>query len=789
VLTDASAAFAQPEVLSRSPEGAYADVPPLRPPGMSASDIDSQDGRRIAWVREKWEGQDNLLRARDRQVEENVRMLCGQQWTLWSNLLGQFVDLTQLYTDEERRWRLLPVLNRLLLWFMLTHARMTENPPVITFQAGSDRKDAQLAETMDVIWKYVWRQAGMLDVIDHVVSHLIPGGRAYWKTRVDPNVGEMKTFSGPAVLQLLYADGQPATDPTGQPIHRVVQDAPYAADGQPAVQWVTDGTGERIVPRAAPFKAREGGIVVDPISCLEVRGQWGSTPWPAKRWHMHRAYLTPEEVYQLHGVWIKPEIVGVDAENVGALQRLLMGAGFFGAAGGWQDATDALPQDARVAGYVDVMEYWEKPCDFPGMQESDGQPGGRLSIVTRSRVLYDGPRYAAFKYTSPIRAVDFVKLPGRPHGTSPQEMLNGPQRSYNRLAKQVLAHTDLVSNPIKILDRETGLQEGQVKSKPGLTLTATLRPGVRPVEYVSPPPLGSDVYKGLDLLRIEMNELGNISGAEGRAPTPDPSGELVKELRFNSDRFIGPTMRRFVTEIARWAEDVQAIIPVLWDRNKVITIAGEDGVAQTVTVLPEMFVEGTVHVVPDVESMLPEGRGERQARVLQFYQLGLYGPPGTPEAVGRFFDLGNYPNMNRAMRPGGVDFTTAEQENGEFVAGQTLSPPVLPWYDHAVHITVHEKFMKSREFLKLAPVVQQAFAMHRQAHMAAAAQAAASQLAGRADVAQQLAPPQPGELPGAQGPQPDQGPPVAPGPPPIGPTAVGGLRTIPRIGPTANIGG
>jgi hypothetical protein len=146
-------------------------------------------------VRQRWSSQDALLAQRDRQIEENVRMLAGRQWEVFSPQLGRFVDISIYMSEKERAFRQRPVVNRLLYWFMLTHARLTENPPVVSFQPSTaDRKDSLLAEVMDVVFKTLWQQAGMLEVIDRMMTWLIPAGTAYLKSRID--------FQGGSEVQL-----------------------------------------------------------------------------------------------------------------------------------------------------------------------------------------------------------------------------------------------------------------------------------------------------------------------------------------------------------------------------------------------------------------------------------------------------------------------------------------------------------------------------------------------------------------------------------------------------------
>jgi hypothetical protein len=176
----------------------YRSWPPLRSDAFSP---DEGDQRRVEWAWRLWKSQDLLLASRDRQIEENIRMIAGRQWSVWSRLLGRFIDVNELLSQSERLWRQRPVFNHLLDWFLLSHARLTENPPIITFQPSTpDRSDSEVAEIMDVIKKSLWEDVGMLEVVDRLVQILIPSGSAHLISRVDPMQGEVVEFRGPAVV-------------------------------------------------------------------------------------------------------------------------------------------------------------------------------------------------------------------------------------------------------------------------------------------------------------------------------------------------------------------------------------------------------------------------------------------------------------------------------------------------------------------------------------------------------------------------------------------------------------
>ncbi len=368
---------------------------------------------------------------------------------------------------------------------------------------------------------------------------------------------------------------------------------------------------------------------------------------------------------------------------------------------------------------VEVFTLWHRPAPYARMDESPEEAGGRLLICTRKQVLHDSTRPVRYQSASPIRKFDFVRLPGRPAaGSTPQEAMNQPQRVFNKVAALIIEHTNLTANPIKIIDTNSGIEESMITNRPGLNLKVSRRDRIPPFEWVAPPPLSQDAYRTLEFMRQEIDDIGNLAGTEGDAPTEDASGELVKELRFNSDRFLGPTMRRAAEEFARMAEDWKVILPVIYDEEQILSYAGTDNVARTIVVQPEMFAEGAVNALADVESMLPEGRGERQKNITALYANGLFGPPGSPESIATFFELSQFPHLGRAAKFGGVHRITADQENGKLLQGVPFNEiPVFEWYNDLVHLLSHEEFMSSPEFLNVDPVIQQGFQMHRQMHV------------------------------------------------------------------------
>lgn len=664
------------------------------------------DGVLLPYLKGLWSSQDAPIRSRDRNIERNLRMLAGQHWIQYNPIAGRYFDVSEWMNETERKYRQRPVINLLLPWFLLTHARMTENPPILSWVPGPDEADAMLAEVADVLFKTVWRNAGMTSVIDRLYTWLIPAGRVYWASRVDLNKGAFKPRVARAAVPIV-ANGQPILDATGQPQTIEMDGVPLGEQWEPLAHF--DALSGQLVPLAEPVYDREGQIGVDVLPPMCVRSEWGEhVAHHEKAWHQTVGFFTPEQVYERWGVECEPDVAAVVSEN-SVIETSLFGHGFFGL----EDARMLNQGSASTAkrNLCKVYQHWQRPSmRDPRLRETPTSPGGRYTVFTDTRILVDGTRPVAFPYTSPIRCLDFVNLPGRPSGTSVQDALNTPQTTYNKRRAQLGEHATLTANPKALIDVASGIDETRWTNEPGTAHLVTRRPQVAAVEWLVPPTLGASVGEDADRSREEVEFIGSLKGTGGEPLSPDESGEARKERRYDADRYVGPTQRRAAEEFARMAEDWLALAPVIYDEERVLRDAGEDNVFRSVLVMPELFQQGKVHCVPDLESMLPESRGERQSRMYTLWKDGALGDPADPEVRARFLEQSRFPHLSRVARFGSVDAVTADQENGALILGQPV--PVLPFYDHAEHLRIHNRFRKTREFLKLDPFIRSAFDQH-----------------------------------------------------------------------------
>jgi hypothetical protein len=102
--------------------------------------------------------------------------------------------------------------------------------------------------------------------------------------------------------------------------------------------------------------------------------------------------------------------------------------------------------------------------------------------------------------------------------------------------------------------------------------------------------------------------------------------------------------------------------------------------------------------------------------------MGVWGLPGTPQANAQLLDQLNYPSLDRAARPGGVDRVTAEHNVGRLVRGDPAAAiPLFEWYAFDVHLMVLEQFGRARVRHSIDEAIQHEFVAFRELLMGAQA--------------------------------------------------------------------
>ncbi|KPK09588.1 MAG: hypothetical protein AMS20_00255 [Gemmatimonas sp. SG8_28] len=654
-----------------------------------------------------WERWEDANRAWWRQVEENVRMLSGAQYDYFIETLGESIDLSRWFLSPDERWRQSPVFNWLQHYYKLTLSKLTENLPMVTFMpATADYTDAVTARVMDPIWRYEWTQMAMPQKMFFLYGWVIAAARAVTKLRWDPDRGPLQEFRGPAIFEQLSQSGVMQ--------ERTISDAPWHKVGdnfEPNI--LKDAEGNPIVgpegePRFGdPYTTRVGDLTLDVITPTSLIVPHGPEMFWEKPWYTHKYLVPVEDIERRFNVRLEPDEISTDDDlalklaygsNYGMPDHAIYSHGL------------GSVQGEVLKGYVEVWEHW-RPC----IPSHHTQSRGRLTLVCKERtVLYDdiNPFWVDQQHENaiiPFDAFDSIPVPWRNEGAGDLEILNPIQRAFNRRMHGSLDSADFHEQPITFYN-ENALDDEQIAKLqiPGSYVAANFSVG-EPFKRFDAPGLPRGSIEMADRLQSWMQMLGSQPfGAEGMPVTPDASGELQREVRFDTDRVWGATVRYHSYVWANIAQKMAGILSACMDDQRLLSLSGQDQAPEFIMVQPEMF-QGRVNVYPNPESQVLESRQERQNRVIALVGAQLIAPDAALRVL-------NYPDVNRAIKPGGGGpaYAMAQQEHLELLVGQ-LSP-VLPEHDHMLHMAVHLEYMQTVAFRDLDPQAQQLFRTHMLFH-------------------------------------------------------------------------
>ena len=723
-----------------------------------------------------------------RQVEENVRNLAGYQYDAYIPELQEFVNLAQFFVPSDERWRRFPVFNWLTQRFFLQAiAKLTENPPVLgAMPATSDQRDAESALILDPWLKYQWHRMGMPEKLYHAYGWLLTAGQFVLKPWWDPSAGPSEAWHADAAIQIagetrVFTDAPYVLNPeTGEPEPHILK----GDDGLPAL----DGNGQ---PQFGPPHKQPLGdlnvLVIPPTAVILPYGP--EQPWE-KPWVMHEYYLTPEKVWDRFQVDCTGDVAfsGPDDSSDDLLRRMEYTSYYGNPAN--PEANIGLffgtGQPEPTEGMVRVIERWDRA--------TPEYPQGRLMISAGHTLASDtiNPYVTPTrdKVVIPFHVFPKPGLPFRQEGHMDLENLIPIARAKNRAKGGMLDASALNEQPIRLVNiNAVGDDQDDKLNQPGGILyhngTAT-----DPVKYLQPPQLPA-ALKDMDaMLTEDLESMAGISAPPSAPVSSDPSGELLREQRFDADRPWGATLRYHSEEHGRFGQTLIDIAAVCQSDERFITIAGEDQIARFLTVRQDIF-EGQVHVRCSPESAVLETRQDKQNRLINLFVTMSKLPPDLGQQLARTL---NVPDLQRAIQPNAQAYATAQQ-NIAYMWQTGSVAPVLPEQDHGTHIQCVHEWQQRPEWQTATPQQQQALRSYetlhqlqqaeqsmRQAQIAGAAQnamaatQAATAMAGGAHPGGPIGPPLPGGpgapppgQPGMAGPPPGAGPGLPPPPLPLPP--------------------
>jgi hypothetical protein len=420
--------------------------------------------------------------------------------------------------------------------------------------------------------------------------------------------------------------------------------------------------------------------------------------------------------------------------------------------------------ESNGGGHIIVKELFTKP--------NASHPNGRYVVVAGDKLLryQEELPYGFHKFGSnPYPCVEFpdMEMAGQFWPTTLVEQMVGPQKEYNLMRSKVAEQIRLMAHPKVIAPVQSQWPEGAWTAEAGEVVRILAFPGLWEPKIVQPGNIAADVWRAMDMTKLEFDEISNIWPASQGNQAGTNSGFQVNLLQEAADSVHAPDIRLHELAIEEACYKIRSLMHDGYVEPRLIAITGRN--AQ-----PEVFEFSQSNIDPYAEIVVRSGSGLSQSPAVKTQQLlelgngGWIGDPADPETKRRLLNLIDVGGVSELQQKSRIDEDQANLENVQIKTG-TEFPSPMPWDNHDIHYTEHTDMMKSPEFKDWDPNSQKALVAHLILHVKFIDPNKAMQLAqelGMNEVMAFLQPPPAPPGPQAPPPQGGAGAPPPPGAPP-----------------------
>lgn len=632
---------------------------------------------RIALIKDKRQKFRRFRLPHEQQWFVNSAMLRGQQFVEWS------VRDQKLTVPPAPPHRIRLAINRIRPKIKARRAKLLKNrTKVEVYPATPDIKSKMDARASKKALDYVWRKDNLEKKKRQAIMQAEVSSKGFWWIYWDENV-----------------------------LGRVSMPDPIT--GQPSIT-----------------EALLGDVRVEVGSAYEVLVGVPSAATLAEQPELIRVKLRPiDEVkgkYQQFAPYITGDSNQDDLFRYERQISTLNASGF----GGYglvevRDRGNAgkMPSELTGKDMVLVTEFFEKP--------TPQFPKGRYMVLVGDCLVksQDELPYGFYDLSNPYPCVEFVDDPSSNQfwSTTVIEQVIPLQREYNLSRSKLAEHIRISSHPKIIVWKQNRLQKGAWNSEPGEIIELVAAPALPPPIVVPVPPIASDLWQNLNLVKNEFDEITQVyPSSEGQAGSAK-SGFQTNLLQEATDLVHTPDLQAMHMALEEACLKIRRVMKQGYTTPRIIQSIGknlepdiEEFDAQQIDEFADIVIEGS--------NALPDNKAMRMQMVKEMYDSGLLGPLDDPNTSRKALSLMELGGPEDAIDTSKIDENQANIENNDFENGKPVPNPEF-FQNHQIHYETHTSLLKSPESRQWPQQQRMALVQHVIGHLdqfnpAAAAEAA-----------------------------------------------------------------
>lgn len=391
---------------------------------------------------------------------------------------------------------------------------------------------------------------------------------------------------------------------------------------------------------------------------------------------------------------IKGDVSSKDAFNY---QRQIAGLSARGAVG--SGYTDPQTDSDDTMPYVTVKELFTAPCGK--------YPKGRYVVVAGENLLKQTGElpYGFSDLANPYPCEEFadLEMAGQFWPPTMVEQTIGIQKEYNLLRSKIAEQVKMMAHPKVIVPVQCQWPEGAWTGKPGEVIRIILPPGAQGPQVITPANIASDVWRTLELIKKEFDDITSIYPASQGASGGETSGFQVNLLQEAADSIHAPDIRLHELAFEQFYFKVRRMMKRGYTIPRMISIAGRN-FAPEVYEFSQKNIDEQATVKITAGSGLSSSPAIKNKQILELMSSGILGDPASPETQRKVLSILDVGGMAELQEDRRRDEELARRENDLFKNDASwLDLRALPGHDHDTHWSEHWDTTKLPEFDDWSP--------------------------------------------------------------------------------------
>jgi hypothetical protein len=608
----------------------------------------------ISDVNQKFQNWRGLKRPMEAEWFLNAARLRGLQNVRWND------SLATLEMERIPTYKTVPSINLVLPKTRQRKAKFLKNRTIpLVVPATNDKEDVLNARATKLALEYIARKRELEKVYVDTLDWALTTGKGFiWIYWDDSALGNVPI--PPEVMQQLQMSGQ--------------QLPPELKNGV-----LTAPIGDVFYDVGSPFEVLVPDLAVKSIGQQEEIMRVRARPLEA----LKLRYGKVPGIQDLKG-----DATGTDMFQYQKQIATLSARAANGAISGQQDKSD------RDLNMVIVKEWFARPCGK--------YPKGAYAVVAGNMLLkyQDMLPYGFETLNNPYPVVEFtdIELAGQFWPTCTVAQLAGIQTEYNDYRRKLKNHLAKSIHPKIIVSAYSKWPAGAWKDEAGEVIEVLTPPGVMEPKVITPPQISGDLWRAIDLLRMEADVVANLPSV---APTGTGAGPQ-SGFQFNVQQEVvdsvhAPDIRNHERSFEELFYKTRKIMAQGYTVPRLVNISGKSHIPDEVE-FSKSNIDENAEIIVYSGTALSNSPAIRTQQVIELWTAGIIQDPNNlAESQRKALSMLDAQGIGEFQAQSREDEDKARLENINLSNAVMVLPP-LPFDNHFIHYESHCSQMKGADF-------------------------------------------------------------------------------------------